>query len=74
MCGNIQKNKKHLKVAEADCDMACAGEPRRMCGGNMRTSIYLGNLLTFYIYLRYCSNRFPLHINRICVFNVYWFI
>lgn len=74
MWGNIQENKKHPKEAESDCNMACAGEPIRMCGGNMRNSIYLGNLSTFYIYLRHCSNRFPLHINRICLFNVHWFI
>ncbi|XP_063415393.1 sialate:O-sulfotransferase 2-like isoform X3 [Mytilus trossulus] len=41
LCGNTLENKKYPKVKESDCNMPCAVEPNRMCGGGYRNSIYL---------------------------------
>ncbi|XP_052077185.1 uncharacterized protein LOC127715185 [Mytilus californianus] len=41
LCGNVLENKKYPKVADSECNMACAGEKTRKCGGGWRNSIYL---------------------------------
>ncbi|XP_063406227.1 sialate:O-sulfotransferase 2-like [Mytilus trossulus] len=43
LCGNKLANKQYPRVPESDCNMPCAGETNRMCGGGLRNSIYLGN-------------------------------
>ncbi|VDI62853.1 Hypothetical predicted protein, partial [Mytilus galloprovincialis] len=40
-CGNKLANKQYPRVPESDCNMACADETNRMCGGGYRNSIYI---------------------------------